>query len=348
MNSVQSNKPIIFWLFINCLMIIAMVIIGGITRLTESGLSMVDWNLFSGVIPPLNEDQWQKLFEMYKLYPEYNLINYDMNLSEFKSIYFWEYFHRIWGRLIGLTFFVPFLYFLIIRKISKKLLTFLSIALSLGIFQAFMGWYMVKSGLIDKPDVSQYRLAAHLSTAFLIYVILLFLTWNQYRVGYNLTNKNFKTSYLKFGTCFSLTLLTIISGAFVAGTNAGLAYSNFPLMGDTFLPPDPFSLNPLWKNFFENISLVQFDHRLLATITALTIFFVCLSSKKMYFGTIIDKFLNVLICLILIQYSLGILTLKFHIPISLGVIHQLGSMLVLSIITIIISEFYTVKKGVIK
>lgn len=342
------NSDIYLWLFLNCLMIIIMVVIGGTTRLTESGLSMIDWNLFKGILPPLNEKDWLKLFNDYKNYPEYKLINFDITIYEFKKIFFWEYVHRIWGRLIGLTFLIPFFYFLLKRRFSIGLIKFLLPILFLGCFQGFMGWYMVESGLSDRPDVSQYRLASHLIIAFIIYVLLLFLTWNQYRSNMIRKSKNTKVHFSPFSLCFFLTLITVISGAFVAGTDAGLAYNNFPMMGDSFFPPDPFLIEPFWKNFFENVGLVQFDHRLLATITATIILIVSFSYYKKYKKSMTGILIGTLILLITLQYVLGIITLKLYVPIALGVIHQLGSLAILTILTLILSEFYTIKKGVIK
>ena len=347
----NSVKPIVSWLILNLFMIITMVFIGGITRLTDSGLSMIDWNLFKGVLPPLNELEWKQTFENYKLYPEFKLINYDIELSDFKRIFFWEYIHRVWGRLIGLTFIIPLIYFYITNKLSLKTFKYLFCVLLIGCFQAFMGWYMVKSGLIDEPDVSQYRLASHLTIALIIYGLLLFLSWNLYRFEYGsqLNKLNIKnTTLLQIIVSLFLVLLTIVSGAFVAGTDAGLIYNNFPYMGNGILPPDPFVLEPKWLNFFENKTLIQFDHRLLATTTGLFILYTCLTNFKFYKKTLIKKLLITLSLLIIFQYILGILTLNLMVPISIGSLHQMGSVAVLSLIIIILSEFYGQKKGAIK
>lgn len=349
MSVIKQRNIIPLWLFLNSVMIVVMVVIGGITRLTDSGLSMVDWRLFAGILPPMNENEWGILFENYKLYPEYKFLNFDISLTEFKKIFFWEYIHRIWGRLIGITFVFPFIYFLIYKKLSRKLSKFLFLALFLGCFQGFMGWFMVKSGLIDKPDVSQYRLAAHLGVAFTIYVLLLFLGWNQLRSlsSGNVINKYDFNIKALLVISFFLTFFTIISGAFVAGIDAGLAYNNFPLMGDGFLPPDAFILEPFWVNFFENTSLVQFDHRVFATITALVILGICICNYKKIKDQLIKKLFLTLSSIIIIQYLLGIFVLKLLVPVALGVIHQLGSLIVLTLITLIISEIYTKEKGAI-
>ena len=341
------NQNITIWLGINALMIIGMVIIGGITRLTDSGLSMIDWHLYKGIFPPINQGDWVILFEKYKQYPEYKLINFDIGLNDFKKIFFWEYFHRIWGRLIGLVFFIPLVYFWVTNKISPVKKKYLLLILVLGCLQGFMGWYMVESGLVDKPDVSQYRLASHLTLAFIIYSIILFLFWNSFRANYKINHNDSLSPKVKRNIllCFFLTFLTIISGAFVAGTDAGLAYNNFPLMGNSILPPEPFALKPLWTNFFENISLIQFDHRVLASITSLTIILTCIYDRKKFKNTLIRRLYLFIISAIILQYTLGIITLKLYVPIALGAIHQLGSLIVLSAITILLSEITIQKKG---
>ena len=201
------NPYITIWLGINALMIIGMVIIGGTTRLTDSGLSMIDWHLYKGIFPPINQGDWMLLFEKYKQYPEYKLINFDIGLNDFKKIFFWEYFHRIWGRLIGIVFFIPLVYFWVTNKLSPVNKKYLPIILFLGCLQAFMGWYMVESGLVDKPDVSQYRLASHLTLAFIIYSIILFLFWNSFRDNYKINYVESLSPKIKrnISICFFLT-----------------------------------------------------------------------------------------------------------------------------------------------
>ena len=336
-----NSKPISLWLLINALMVFIMVIIGGLTRLTDSGLSMTDWNFFSGIIPPINEQDWNLLFDEYKKFPEYKIINFDMSISEFKIIFFWEYIHRVWGRLIGLTFVIPFVYFLYKKRISKKLLIFLITILLMGCFQGFMGWYMVSSGLVDKPDVSQYRLASHLSIAFLIYSSLVYLAWKLWprKVLFrNGQHKILPTS--KFSLCYILLFITIISGAFVSGTKAGLSYNNFPFMGDDLVPDEIFQMTPMWVNFFENTSLIQLNHRILATLTGLIILIVSLKYMK-YFSkySSTNKFFLVSITIgIIAQYVLGVSVLINYVPISLGLMHQLGGLVNLTLITLIISN----------
>ena len=340
-NMRDSSNSVSLWLFINAFMVLLMVVIGGLTRLTDSGLSMTDWNFFSGIIPPITENDWVLLFNEYKKYPEYKLINFGMNISEFKVIFFWEYLHRIWGRLIGLTFLIPFIYFALKKMITKKLFVILCLILSLGCFQGFMGWYMVSSGLVDKPDVSQYRLASHLGIAFLIYSSLIFLGWNLWaKFNLKFDNRYLKIPMTGFYFCFILLFITIISGAFVSGTKAGLSYNSFPLMGEELIPGEIFDLSPLWKNFFENTSLIQLNHRILATFTCIAILvtsLIYLMRYKDYSITNRILLLGISIAIIL-QYSLGILALINYVPIYLGLIHQLGGLLNLTLITLIISQ----------
>ena len=336
-----NTKPISLWLFANALMIFIMVIIGGLTRLTDSGLSMTDWNFFSGIIPPSSEQDWNLLFDEYKKFPEYKIINFDMNISEFKIIFFWEYIHRVWGRLIGLTFVIPFIYFLCKKRITKKLLIILITILLMGCFQGFMGWYMVSSGLVDKPDVSQYRLASHLSIAFLIYSSLVYLAWKLWPRKNLFTIGQHKTLPASgFSLCYILLFVTIVSGAFVSGTKAGLSYNNFPLMGDNFVPDEIFQMIPIWVNFFENTSLIQLNHRLLATLTGLIILFTSFKHLKHYkrYSRANRFFLSGITIAIITQYLLGVLVLINYVPISLGLMHQLGGLINLTLLTLIISN----------
>tara|TARA_B100000989_G_scaffold295100_1_gene275431 strand:- start:3651 stop:4706 length:1056 start_codon:yes stop_codon:yes gene_type:complete len=346
----SSEIAVLYWLFVNIFMVFSMIFIGGVTRLTDSGLSMIDWNLIKGIVPPLNESQWIEKFDDYKMFPEFKIYNSDMEIDEFKKIFFWEYLHRVWGRLIGLTFLIPLFYFYFTKKITKKTSKYLFFVTLVGFFQAFMGWYMVRSGLIDKPDVSQYRLASHLITALIIYSLLCFLFWNLYRIK---IDKNLKASVIKKRSLFELSIslflifLTITSGAFVAGTDAGVIYNNFPLMGKNFLPPDPFLLEPKWVNFFENMPLIQFNHRVIATITGLTIVYTSIRNLKYFRDSIIGILLRLLLIFITIQYILGVVTLKYAAPVVIGSMHQMGSIVVLTILVIILSEIFLKKKGAI-
>lgn len=225
----KADRSVIIWLLTGCLLIFVMVVVGGVTRLTHSGLSMVDWNLFMGAIPPLNEQEWIATFNQYKQFPEYQKVNFTFSLDEFKSIFFWEYLHRLIGRLIGLVFIVPFVYFLIRKKISGSLLRECLLILGMGAFQGFLGWWMVKSGLVDNPDVSHYRLAIHLIAAFLTFA---YTFWVALKLIY--TNDSHDSSTpMRRGLIVLLILLIvqIVYGAFVAGLDAGKVFNTWPKMG---------------------------------------------------------------------------------------------------------------------
>ncbi len=339
-NSSQTSKLI--WVGLNIFMIISMIIIGGITRLTDSGLSMTEWHLISGIIPPLNEDDWLVLFDKYKASPEFLLKNYDMQMHEFKKIFFWEYFHRIWGRLIGITYFIPFLIFWIAGKFNSYEKKTYSMLLLFGCFQAFMGWYMVKSGLVEKPDVSHFRLSAHLLIAFIIYSVLLHNFWT------SLPTHNEKVAYISsiydihlrnIKISIILILLTVSSGAFVSGTNAGWAYNNFPLMGDKFLPPILHENEVLSFNIlFNDIGFLQFTHRVLATISLVFILITVVKLLKTNFLKSISYLIMLVTIFVIAQYSLGIIILRLFVPITLGLAHQLGSLILLSTLIITLCE----------
>jgi len=317
MNSLQTNfnKQISYWLFFVSLMIISMILIGGATRLTGSGLSMVEWRPFLGLLPPLTENEWIRVFDLYKLSPEYININSWMTLDDFKVIFFWEYFHRVWGRLIGLVFILPFSYFLFAKKLNKSLLTLCSCLLVLGGIQGLIGWWMVKSGLTDNPYVSQYRLSIHLSMAFLILMICFWNALNLFKGTSNLPKG------INLIAIF-LVSLTILAGTFVSGMDAGLIYNQFPLMGEGLVPieyGDKGILDP-----FENPVSAQFHHRVLASITLLTVIFV--GGLSIFRNGFKLKSI-LLIAAILFQFFIGILTLIYMVPTALGVLHQFGGVI---------------------
>ena len=335
---IKDNKKVVYWLATGCLLIFIMVIIGGITRLTHSGLSISNYKLISGTIPPLNETEWKEAFELYKQYPEYQKLNYHFNLEDFKDIYFWEWLHRFIGRLIGLVFFIPFLYFIITKQLSKSTIKKSLILLGLGAFQGFLGWYMVKSGLIDRPDVSHYRLAAHLTTAFITFAYTL---W----VILDIIFPNKKVINIRFRNLLRITLaivlLQIIYGAFVAGLDAGFIHNHWPMMSEgKFMHETVYKeQNPLYKNFIEGKSGVQFVHRILAYIVVFIIFIVWNKGRKMNLTRYQSRGINLLLLMVGFQFLLGVLTLILQVPVWLGIAHQIGAFMLLSIITFTLHRF---------
>ena len=328
-NSKKIDKIYIgSWLLCLAFLVFLMIILGGLTRLTESGLSMVDWRLFMGIIPPISISDWQEVFNKYQLYPEYQLVNKGMSLQDFKIIFWFEYSHRLLGRLIGLFFIFPYLYLLLTKKINLNLTLFLLLIFLLGVFQAFLGWFMVRSGLADKPDVSHYRLAAHLSTAIIIYILL---TWATLSVFLNKNNKLIFSQIDKLLAIFLVWLLiVVVSGAFVAGTNAGLSYNTFPLMDGKYIPEGIFSLDPLYMNFFENLITIQFMHRTLAIITICFSFIIWFLSYRTKLRKLHNRY-NLLLLATIFQVCIGIITLISIVPISMGLMHQIGAMVLITI-----------------
>ena len=324
---IEVQKPVVAWLTLVGLMVFCMIIVGGATRLTHSGLSIVEWEPLVGTIPPLDQDDWDEVFDEYKTSPEYQQVNFGMSLDEFKVIFWWEYFHRLLGRLIALVFFIPLLYFAIRRKINGSLAKRLLGIFVLGGLQGGMGWYMVASGLVDDPRVSQYRLTAHLGIAFLIFGAIV---WTALSVMYpSKTNMSQPVRRMfRFAVAINVIIfLMVVSGGFVAGIRAGLAYNTWPLMGNSFIPPDIFILTPGWRNFFENMATVQFDHRIIAYVLALLvpIFWFKVRRRDVSPRTVIAT--NTLLVLVFIQIVVGISTLLHHVPVTLGVAHQgIGSL----------------------
>jgi heme a synthase len=324
------NKSIIIWLLTGCVLVFSMVVVGGITRLTKSGLSIVEWNVIAGTLPPLNERQWEAEFEKYKQFPEYKKLNYHFSLEDYKNIFWWEYIHRLLGRVIGIVFLVPFVYFWARKKFSPPLLKKVLILFVLGGFQGFLGWFMVKSGLVNNPNVSHYRLALHLITAFAAFSFSLWL-------ALDLIYKN-KDDYKPLPVLKRLTfiflsvlILQIIYGAFVAGLKAGLVYNTFPKMGDSWIAEGVTGMDPLWKNFVEGLGGVQFVHRYIAYALVILGGYLWVKSKKMGLLSRQMMAVNSLVIMLFSQFLLGVFTLIYKVPVSLGVIHQAGAMVMLAI-----------------
>ena len=319
----QLKNYISFWLASMFWIISLMIIVGGLTRLTDSGLSITEWQLFSGFLPPINESQWQNYFDLYKKIPEFKLQNHTMNLKEFKIIFWWEWIHRFLGRLIGLSFLIPLVYFtfkLGFRKMKNLYFIFILIC-----FQGFIGWYMVSSGLVDRVDVSHFRLSIHLLIAFFI---LSLIFWNFLKIK----NISFPRNNLnKLIPIFFLILIfmQISIGAFVSGMDAGKIYNTWPLMNSTYFPNDSDLINLLSLNSFSDPSLVQFMHRNLAYLIFCFYFFILF---KVYMNKLINFFtaINIIGLLLIIQIFLGILTLLNDAQIFLSSMHQITSILLVT------------------
>ncbi|WNH12889.1 COX15/CtaA family protein [Thalassobellus suaedae] len=334
----KDNKKVIYWLLTGCLLIFIMVVVGGITRLTHSGLSISNYKLISGTIPPMNDVEWQEAFELYQQYPEYQKLNNHFSLQDFKDIYFWEWLHRFIGRMIGLIFLIPFLYFLITKQLSKPTIKKAIILLGMGAFQGFMGWYMVKSGLVDNPDVSHYRLAAHLTTAFVTFAYTFWVALDlMYPYKKEIDNK-FR-NFIRIALV--VLLLQIIYGAFVAGLDAGFIHNHWPMMSEgKFMHPTVYiEQNPLYKNFIEGKSGVQFVHRILAFIVVLFIFFIWKKSKTIEITKLQSKAIKSLLIILGVQFILGVFTILLHVPVWLGVAHQVGAFFLLSAMTFTLHRF---------
>lgn len=326
-----NNKHIAIWLLVCCATILAMIILGGVTRLTGSGLSMVQWEPIMGVLPPLNQSEWEESFRLYQQFPEYILKNFAMSLDEFKSIFWFEYSHRLLGRSIGIIFLLPFLFFLVKGKINRSLTPKLIAMFVLGGLQGLMGWYMVKSGLVNDPHVSQYRLTAHLSLAVIIYAYMFWVALDLLFPTLADTPDNDSRKLGRFSIIISImTFITLLSGGFVAGTRAGFAFNTFPLMDGQLIPAGLFELSPLWRNFFENIVTVQFDHRLMATALFLTIpifWWLTIKSKP---EPRLRTGVHLLLAALALQLTLGISTLLLVVPVALAAAHQAGAVLLLT------------------
>ena len=323
----KDNKlPIINWLFTGCFLIFIMVIIGGITRLTQSGLSIVEWDLIMGTLPPMNADDWQVLFQKYQTSPQYKLINKGISLEEFKSIFWWEYIHRLFGRFIGLVFFVPFVFFWITKKFDAPLLKKVLIVFALGGLQGVLGWYMVASGLVKNPFVSHYRLAAHLITAFSAFGFTFWVALGLlFPKEEPVKNKSLRGLKRLINALFVILIIQIIYGAFVAGMHAGKIYNTFPLMGDSLMPESVYAMNPWWKNFLENHSGVQFIHRYMAYTVATLAAVIWYKSRKERLHPKVINAINFMASIVVVQFLLGVFTLVYAVPVSLGVIHQAGA-----------------------
>lgn len=326
------------WLVCGCVLVFLMVVVGGVTRLSGSGLSMVSWKPITGFIPPMAEADWQQLFSDYKKSPQFQKVNYDFILADFKTIFWWEYIHRLLGRFIGLVFLVPFLFFLAKKWLSQDLMKKCCVMFVLGAFQGLLGWYMVKSGLVDNPEVSHYRLAAHLLTATILfgYILWVFLDVSLGKPkGPSRSNGIIKLSRV----LLLIVLVQIIYGAFVAGLKAGLVYNTFPKMGEYWIAEGVTSMNPFWINFVENLAGVQFVHRYLAYLIVLFVFVLFWRSRSCSLK--IDQKITItsLLVIVLFQFLLGVLTLLNAAPMSLSIFHQMFALLLFGNVVILNHRF---------
>jgi len=315
-----------FWTIAACTL--GVLIVGGVTRLTHSGLSIVDWDPIMGVIPPLTHDQWQAVFERYQQFPQYQKLNQGMSLGEFQFIFFWEYLHRLLARSIGIVFLVPFAFFLARRWMNRPL-ALRSLALfGLGGMQGLMGWLMVASGLVDRPSVSHYRLAAHLSLAFLIFGYAVWLTRELRVTGNEPAVDGRALQRMKRGLAAVGVLLgaQIIWGAFVAGLKAGFFANTFPKMGGAWIPAALLDYQPALRNFVANPVTVQWMHRLLGTVLALAVIALATHMLRAPLDRATRRFALALLAIVGVQYLLGVLTLVNAVPVALAVTHQAMAM----------------------
>ena len=327
------KNSIMFWLITLTIMVFLIIIIGGLTRLTDSGLSMVDWQPILGTIPPLNNNQWINVFNDYKLTPEFLYVNKNMTLDEFKYIFWWEWFHRFFARLIGLVFIIPFIYFLIKKNLNSFFYKRFSIIFSLGLFQAVVGWWMVKSGLSDDPFVSPYRLTFHLTNAVIIYALLL---WTSVEY-YHLKSANFisiRSKNILILISIILVFVTILSGGFMAGSHAGQSFNTYPLMNGKIIPDDIYLEELGFLNMFENTVTINFNHRWIATITFIYTFsfFSYLIFKKVI--NLSNKIIISVLLILTLQFLLGIMALLSNVSIYYGSLHQTNSIALLSILLV--------------
>ena len=327
----KDKKHIRIWYWSGASLVFLILVIGGITRLTGSGLSMTDWKPIMGAIPPLSESDWRAAFEQYKQFPEYQQLNRGMSLSDFQFIFFWEYLHRMIGRLIGFVFIIPFGWFLIKKKFDAKQLKRALLLLVLGASQGLMGWFMVQSGLIDVPHVSHYRLAAHLSLAFIIFG---FCVWFALDLYPNRSKRQAGAPELRkwLWAFFLLLSVQIVWGAFVAGLNAGYIYNTFPKMNEFWIPPQLWMMEPAIVNLFENMVTVQFVHRLLATILGLMAIGLWVRAHQTETSKQTKFWIVATVILLFVQYLIGVYTLLYGVPLWMGVLHQAAAMILFGVV----------------
>jgi cytochrome c oxidase assembly protein subunit 15 len=328
----DHDRAVGLWLLVCAAMVFAMFVIGAITRLTESGLSIMEWAPVSGILPPLSEAEWERVFAIYRQIPEYQEVNRGMTLAEFREIFWWEYIHRLWGRLIGFVFALPFLWFLLRGRLRRGLAPHLVAIFALGALQGLAGWIMVASGFADRTDVSQYRLVIHLLLACAIY---LYVLWTAFGLLEPAPPESADpgTAALRrgLGGLVLLVLVTIASGGFVAGLDAGFIYNTFPLMDGRLVPADYGALAPWHLNLFENHAAVQFNHRVLAVLSLAVTAALWLKARPMTLGAPARRAANLTLAMAVVQLALGIAALLLVVPVWLGALHQAGALALITL-----------------
>ena len=331
-----DRRQIGWWLVVVAALVFCMVVLGGYTRLSQSGLSMVEWRPVTGWLPPLDDPGWRDAFAAYQRFPEYRKVNADIGLADFKRIYRVEYAHRLLGRAIGLAFLLPMLYFLAARKASRRLAGWLVALFVLGGLQGALGWFMVQSGLVDRPDVSHYRLVAHLGAALLIFGLLL---WTAFALlaspgGGPVPVRRSAVAVLV------LVVLQILAGGLVAGLDAGLVYNSFPLMGGRLVPAELFAMTPGWLNLLENPATVQFDHRVIAYLLVAAVAVLYWQARRARLSGTAHGMLLGLLAALAVQIGLGVLALVFAVPVALGVAHQAGALVVFAMALLVVHRLH--------
>jgi len=347
-DAVHADAPrraVAAWLFACCALVFAMVVVGGVTRLTHSGLSIVEWQPIVGTIPPLSQADWDRAFDLYRATPEFRQVNHAMTLAEFKGIFWWEYAHRLLGRVIGAAFLVPLLVFALTRRIDRGLAMRLAGVFVIGGLQGALGWYMVKSGLVDDPRVSQYRLTAHLGLAFLIYAAMFWIALDLVRPRARDTlaardgvaapsalsdRRADAPGRLRraASALVGLVFLMVLTGGLVAGIRAGFAYNTFPLMNGRIVPDEIMMIEPWYLNFFNNMATVQFDHRAIAWLLALAIPSFWIAARRGGIAPAARRASSLLLVMLAVQIALGVATLLLQVPLTLAALHQAGALLV--------------------
>lgn len=329
MKAEQSRRTLAIWLFAVCGLIALMVVVGGLTRLTGSGLSITEWKPIHGALPPLSLEEWQEEFDAYRQIPQYQLLNKGMSLDEFKAIFWWEWGHRNLGRLIGLAFLVPFLIFWFRGQVERRLVPRLIFLFILGGLQGFMGWYMVASGLTERVDVSQYRLVAHLGLALVIYSAIFMTALPLWRSEWP-ARRDPHPLYRWSHVVAALIFFQILLGGFVAGTDAGLTYNTWPLMDEAIIPPGAWAFDPVWRAPFEDVTTIQFNHRMMGYVVFFAVVALVIAALRQGVTGWKRQAGWLLLGAVVLQVAIGIWTLLAVMPIWLAALHQFGAVVLLT------------------